>query len=77
MTWTIRLGLAVVRGYQLLLSPFSGGTCRFHPSCSAYAHEAIEIHGLRRGVWLSMRRLARCHPLARPGIDPVPPRVAP
>lgn len=74
---SVRLGLVVVRAYQVLLSPFAGGACRFEPSCSAYAMEAIQTHGLRRGLWLSVRRVARCHPFARPGVDPVPPRVIP
>jgi uncharacterized protein len=68
-----RIGLVLVRSYQLLLSPFAGGACRFHPSCSEYALEAIERHGLGRGLWLSFRRVSRCHPLSAPGIDPVPP----
>jgi putative membrane protein insertion efficiency factor len=72
--WSVRLGLAAVRAYQLLLSPFAGGACRFEPSCSAYAMEAVETHGLVRGLWLALRRVARCHPLGRPGWDPVPPR---
>ena len=76
MTWSTRLGLGLVRGYQLLLSPFSGGACRFEPSCSEYALEAISAHGLVRGLWLAIRRVARCHPFAQPGIDPVPPRRA-
>ena len=71
---SVRLGLVIVRAYQLLLSPFSGGACRFEPSCSAYAMEAIQTHGLLRGLWLSVRRVARCHPFAKPGIDPVPSR---
>ena len=77
MSWSVRLGLVVVRSYQLLLAPFAGGACRFEPSCSVYARDAVEIHGLGRGLWLALRRLARCHPLARPGFDPVPPRVRP
>jgi len=72
---SVRVGLVIVRAYQLLLSPFAGGACRFEPSCSAYAMEAIQVHGLLRGLWLSVRRVARCHPFARPGIDPVPPRA--
>ena len=77
MSWTVRLGLVLVRSYQLLLSPFAGGACRFVPSCSTYALEAVTTHGLARGVWLALRRVARCHPLARPGVDPVPPRLRP
>jgi len=73
MTWTVRLGVMLVRGYQLLLSPISGGACRFHPSCSAYAMEALTTHGLARGSWLALKRVARCHPFARSGFDPVPP----
>lgn len=76
MSLGVRVGMLVIRTYQLLLSPFAGGACRFEPSCSAYAMEAVERHGLRRGLWLAVRRVARCHPLARPGIDPVPPRAA-
>lgn len=76
MTLPVRLTLVLVRGYQLLLSPFSGGACRFSPSCSAYAIEAIETHGVVRGVSLAVRRIARCHPLSRPGLDPVPPRAS-
>jgi len=65
--------LAVVRGYQVLLSPIVGGACRFEPSCSHYMAEAIERHGAGRGAWLGLRRLARCHPLGSHGYDPVPP----
>ena len=73
MSASVRLGVVMVRAYQLLLSPFTGGACRFQPTCSEYAIGAIEAHGLRRGMWLAVRRVARCHPFARPGIDPVPP----
>ena len=65
--------MLVVRAYQLALSPFTGGACRFEPSCSNYALEAIETHGALKGAALAARRLARCHPFAHPGIDPVPP----
>lgn len=75
MTAGRRLALTLVRAYQLLLSPFAGGACRFEPSCSAYAMEAIEVHGALRGAWLAIRRVARCHPFTRPGVDPVPPVV--
>lgn len=77
MSWPVRAGILVVRAYQIALSPFAGGACRFHPSCSEYAAEALAEHGVVRGTWLAMRRVARCHPFARPGIDPVPPRVSP
>jgi uncharacterized protein len=69
----VRVSLVVVRAYQLLLSPFAGGACRFHPSCSEYAVQAIEDHGVLKGWALAVRRLARCHPFASPGVDPVPP----
>ena len=69
---TAKLLIAVIRLYQLLLSPFLGGACRFVPSCSAYAREAIERHGALRGSWLALRRLLRCHPFGGSGFDPVP-----
>ena len=72
---SVRFGLVLVRAYQLLLSPFAGGACRFEPSCSAYAMTAIEEHGLFAGLLLALKRVARCHPFARPGFDPVPPRA--
>ena len=74
MSFGVRLGVALVRSYQLLLSPFSGGACRFTPSCSEYAIEAVQEHGLRRGLILSLRRVGRCHPLGSSGFDPVPRR---
>jgi len=61
-----------IRGYQLLISPMLGPRCRFYPSCSCYAHTAIERHGALRGSWLALRRLLRCHPLNKGGYDPVP-----
>lgn len=76
MSLSVRLGLLLVRGYQLLLSPFAGGACRFQPSCSEYAMEAITEHGLMRGSWLAIRRVGRCHPFSQPGFDPVPRRKA-
>jgi putative membrane protein insertion efficiency factor len=69
---TAKLLIGVIRLYQIVLSPFLGGACRFLPSCSAYAIEAIALHGAVRGSVLALRRLARCHPLGRHGIDPVP-----
>jgi len=61
-----------IRIYQRVLSPLLGPRCRFHPSCSHYAIEAIERHGAARGSWLAVRRIARCHPLNEGGVDPVP-----
>jgi len=67
---------AVLSGYQLLISPLLPPACRFLPTCSEYAAEAITRHGPRRGVLLALRRLARCHPWGGSGYDPVPgPRV--
>ncbi len=64
--------LGIIHAYRLLISPALPSACRFEPTCSAYALEAIEKWGLRRGAWLSLRRLLRCHPLGRGGYDPVP-----
>lgn len=63
----------VLRCYQLILSPLLGPRCRFHPSCSHYMQEAVQTHGASRGLWLGLRRLARCHPFNPGGYDPVPP----
>jgi putative membrane protein insertion efficiency factor len=62
----------IVRGYQLLVSPLLPPSCRFTPSCSQYAREAIMRHGAVRGTWLAARRLVRCHPFHPGGFDPVP-----
>jgi len=67
-----RLLLAFLRAYQIFLSPFYGAACKFHPSCSEYAYQAVERWGARRGAWLALRRLLRCRPLSRGGYDPVP-----
>jgi len=67
---TIVKGL--IRVYQLLFSPVLGNNCRFHPTCSQYALEAIDTHGVIRGSWMAMRRLAKCHPWHAGGVDPVP-----
>jgi hypothetical protein len=67
----------VIRGYQRYLSPFLGSHCRFFPTCSAYALEAIQTHGTARGIALGLRRIARCHPWHPGGFDPVPPRSGP
>lgn len=67
-----RLLIALVRGYRLLLSPWLGSACRFEPTCSRYALEALERHGAAAGSYLAARRLARCHPWCAGGVDPVP-----
>ena len=64
--------LLLLRVYQLAISPYLGQNCRFHPSCSAYAHEAIARHGVATGILLAAKRLCKCHPWHRGGIDPVP-----
>jgi putative membrane protein insertion efficiency factor len=69
---TARLLVLLVRAYQVVLSPFVGGACRFMPSCSNYAIEALRTHGAARGTWLALRRIARCHPFGGHGHDPVP-----
>ncbi|MGN0063676.1 MAG: membrane protein insertion efficiency factor YidD [Nocardioides sp.] len=61
-----------LKAYRLLISPLYGQVCRYHPTCSAYALQAVERHGALRGTWLAVRRLARCHPWAAGGYDPVP-----
>ena len=63
---------ALIRFYQVCLSPLSRGCCRFYPTCSAYALEAIEIHGAAYGSWLAFKRILRCNPLFKGGYDPVP-----
>ncbi len=62
----------IVRAYQWLVSPLLGPTCRFHPSCSHYAEEALARHGAMRGSWLTARRICRCGPWHPGGFDPVP-----
>ncbi|QGA49540.1 membrane protein insertion efficiency factor YidD [Pseudomonas brassicacearum] len=68
-----RLLIGLVRLYQFLISPLLGPRCRFYPSCSHYAIEAVQSHGAFRGAWLAVRRLGRCHPWHPGGYDPVPP----
>ncbi len=69
-----KLCIACIRLYQATLSPLIGMHCRFQPTCSRYAVEAIQVHGAIKGCWLAMRRLGRCHPLGGAGYDPVPER---
>ncbi len=62
----------MIRGYQLLVSPVLPGACRYHPTCSEYAMEAVARHGPLGGCWLAIKRVARCHPWGGEGVDPVP-----
>lgn len=64
--------IALVGAYRVMLSPWLGNNCRFEPTCSAYALEALKKHGAFRGTWLTARRVARCHPWGSSGYDPVP-----
>jgi putative membrane protein insertion efficiency factor len=64
--------LLAIRAYQASLSPLMSSPCKFYPSCSHYAYEAIEMHGARRGAWLALKRLLRCRPFSRGGVDFVP-----
>ncbi|MNO77074.1 putative membrane protein insertion efficiency factor [compost metagenome] len=68
-----KLALLLIQFYRYAISPMMARHCRFHPSCSCYAYEAIESHGFLRGGWLTLRRLGRCHPWHPGGYDPVPP----
>lgn len=69
MKWLL---IYALRGYRFFLSPLLGRNCRFHPSCSAYAQEALQRYGAGRGTWLALRRVVRCHPWNPGGYDPVP-----
>jgi putative membrane protein insertion efficiency factor len=72
MTVLARLLSVPVKGYRLIFSPWLGQNCRYQPTCSAYALEALNKHGGIKGGWLSLRRIARCHPWGGSGIDNVP-----
>jgi putative membrane protein insertion efficiency factor len=72
LEWPQRILIALVKGYRLLLSPWLGSGCRFEPTCSAYALEALQRHGALTGGRLTLQRLARCHPWCQGGHDPVP-----
>jgi putative membrane protein insertion efficiency factor len=64
--------IALLKAYRFAISPLYGQVCRYHPSCSAYALEAVTVHGSVRGSWYAVRRVGRCHPWAPGGYDPVP-----
>ena len=72
-----KLVILPIKFYRYAISPMMASHCRFYPSCSCYAIEAIEMHGAIRGGWLTMRRLGRCHPWNEGGYDPVPPPPSP
>lgn len=69
----VRSLILLVRLYQIAISPFLGNNCRFYPSCSSYMIEAIQVHGVFKGLYLGTRRILRCHPYSDGGLDPVPP----
>jgi uncharacterized protein len=71
-SWAARGLIGLIRLYQLTLRPFIGTQCRFEPHCSAYAIEALRLHGAFRGTWLTIRRVLRCNPWHAGGLDPVP-----
>lgn len=64
--------IGMLKGYRAVISPLYGNVCKYHPTCSAYALEAVTVHGAAKGTWLAARRLARCHPWSLGGYDPVP-----
>ncbi|ASJ98514.1 MULTISPECIES: membrane protein insertion efficiency factor YidD [Shewanella] len=68
------LATKLIRGYQIFISPILGPKCRFHPTCSNYALEAIRLHGFVKGSWFAGKRVLKCHPLHPGGEDPVPPK---
>ncbi len=72
LRWVRYVPIGIVRSYQLVLSPLLPPACRYFPSCSQYALEALERHGTLRGGWLTVRRIFRCHPFRPGGYDPVP-----
>jgi putative membrane protein insertion efficiency factor len=67
-----KIPIGIIKLYQIVLSPMLGPTCRFHPSCSHYAIDAVTEHGIIKGCWLSIKRILKCHPLNDGGYDPVP-----
>ena len=69
--FAVRFFVSLVRLYQRTISPMLPQTCRFYPSCSAYSIEALKEHGALRGIWMTLRRILRCHPLSAGGYDPV------
>ncbi len=72
MSVVARLVVLLIRGYQVTLSPLLPSACRYQPTCSRYALEAVQRHGALKGAWLGAKRIARCHPFHPGGYDPVP-----
>ena len=70
--YAVKFLLSFIKIYKLFLSPLLGNNCRYHPTCSSYAIEALETHGLIKGLYLSIKRVSKCHPLGGSGIDQVP-----
>ena len=71
-TYAVKFLLSLIKIYKLFLSPLLGNNCRYHPTCSSYAIEALETHGLIKGLYLAIKRVSKCHPLGGSGIDRVP-----
>lgn len=74
MTPLARVVAVPVHFYRLVISPLLGANCRFDPTCSSYALEALDTHGALKGGWLALKRIGKCHPLGSSGYDPVPPK---
>jgi hypothetical protein len=72
-SWGVRGSRGIIRLYQRAISPVLGSSCRFAPSCSEYTREALEVFGVRKGLWMGLRRIVRCHPFHPGGYDPVVP----
>jgi putative membrane protein insertion efficiency factor len=64
--------IAIIRFYKIFISPLLGNNCRFYPSCSSYSIEALNMHGIVKGIYLSLKRILKCHPFHEGGVDPVP-----
>lgn len=74
-TLLVKLGIFLIKLYQWCISPWLGSCCRYSPSCSHYAQQALTTHGAIKGAWLTTRRVLRCNPFGHSGYDPVPPNV--
>ena len=70
--YSVKILFFFINIYKIFISPYLGQNCRYHPTCSAYAREALQIHGLRKGMALSLKRISKCHPFGGSGVDLVP-----